>query len=181
MVSGNELSDDVNKFLSSAFCCIVVDVEIQFALVYQGRRTMSEEKKRLSPLVYESMDGKDYPPYVPAGKRIKEFSVRAIILGVFLAVILGAANAYLGLKVGMTVSASIPAAGVIFTIPALYLLGLAPEMITVTLMAGLGGVLGLLMMIPLRRAVVVQEHGKLPFPEGTACAEVLVAGEVGGG
>ncbi len=176
---------------------------------------MSEEKKRLSPLAYESMDGKDYPPYVPAGKRMKEFSVRAIILGVFLAVILGAANAYLGLKVGMTVSASIPAAvismgilrgvfrrgtilennmvqtigsagesiaaGVIFTIPALYLLGLAPEMITVTLMAGLGGVLGLLMMIPLRRAVVVQEHGKLPFPEGTACAEVLVAGEVGGG
>lgn len=161
------------------------------------------------------MDGKDYPSYVPAGKRIKEFSARAIILGVLLAVILGAANAYLGLKVGMTVSASIPAAvismgilrgvfrrgtilennmvqtigsagesiaaGVIFTIPALYLLGLAPEMITVTFMAGLGGVLGLLMMIPLRRAVVVQEHGKLPFPEGTACAEVLVAGEVGGG
>ncbi len=181
----------------------------------RGRRIMSEEKKKLSPLAYESMDGEDYPPYVPAEKRIKEFSVRAIILGILLAVILGAANAYLGLKVGMTVSASIPAAvismgilrgllrrgtilennivqtigsagesiaaGVIFTIPALYLLGLAPQMITVTLMAGLGGILGLLMMIPLRRALMVQEHGKLPFPEGTACAEVLVAGEVGGG
>ncbi|MCK5037435.1 MAG: oligopeptide transporter, OPT family, partial [Candidatus Sabulitectum sp.] len=176
---------------------------------------MSEEKKKLSPLAYESMDGGDYPPYVPSQRRMKEFSVRAIVLGVILAVILGAANAYLGLKVGMTVSASIPAAvismgilrgllrrgtilennmvqtigsagesiaaGVIFTIPALYMLGLAPKLITVTLMAGLGGTLGLLMMIPLRRAVMVEEHGKLPFPEGTACAEVLVAGEVGGG
>ncbi|MCK5842259.1 MAG: OPT/YSL family transporter, partial [Candidatus Sabulitectum sp.] len=71
---------------------------------------MSEEKKKLSPLAYESMDGGDYPPYVPAQRRMKEFSVRAIVLGVILAVILGAANAYLGLKVGMTVSASIPAA-----------------------------------------------------------------------
>ncbi|MEA3266867.1 MAG: oligopeptide transporter, OPT family, partial [Candidatus Fermentibacteria bacterium] len=176
---------------------------------------MSEEKKKLSPLAYESVDGVDYPSYVPPQRRMKEFSVRAIVLGVILAVILGAANAYLGLKVGMTVSASIPAAvismgilrgllrrgtilennmvqtigsagesiaaGVIFTIPALYMLGLAPKLITVTLMAGLGGTLGLLMMIPLRRAVMVEEHGKLPFPEGTACAEVLVAGEVGGG
>ena len=175
---------------------------------------MSEQKKKLSPLAYESMDGEHYPPYVPAETRMKEFSLRAILLGILLAVILGAANAYLGLKVGMTVSASIPAAvismgilrgllkrgtilennmvqtigsagesiaaGVIFTIPALYMLGLAPELITVTLMAGLGGTLGLLMMIPLRHALMVKEHGKLPFPEGTACAEVLVAGEVGG-
>lgn len=73
------------------------------------------------------------------------------------------------------------AAGVIFTIPALYLLDLAPKMVMVTLIAGLGGILGLLMMIPLRRSVIVKEHGKLPFPEGTACAEVLVAGDSGGG
>lgn len=174
-----------------------------------------EEKKRLSHLAYESMDGEEYPSYVSADRKIKEFTPRAILLGVLLAVILGAANAYLGLRVGMTVSASIPAAvismgilrgllrkgtilennmvqtigsagesiaaGVIFTVPALYLLDLAPRMITVVLIAGLGGTLGLLMMIPLRRSLIVKEHGKLPYPEGTACAEVLVAGEVGGG
>lgn len=173
------------------------------------------EKKKLSPLAYESTDGESYPPYVPADRRIMEFTPRAVILGVFLAVILGAANAYLGLRVGMTVSASIPAAvvsmgilrgllrrgtilennivqtigsagesvaaGVIFTVPALYLLGLTPKVIMVTIIAGIGGILGLLMMIPLRRSLMVGEHGKLPYPEGTACAEVLVAGDSGGG
>lgn len=176
-----------------------------------GQEGPVDSDKRLSPLAYEPVDGDEYPPYVPAERAMREFSLKAVVLGVFLAIILGAANAYLGLRVGMTVSASIPAAvvsmgilrgllrrgtilennivqtigsagesvaaGVIFTIPALYLLDLAPKMVMVTLVAGIGGILGLLMMIPLRRSLVVGEHGKLPYPEGTACAEVLVAGD----
>ncbi len=138
---------------------------------------------------------------------VAEFTARAVITGVLLGIVFGAANAYLGLKVGMTVSASIPAAvmtvallrrrgvtlleanlsqtigsastslatGTIFTIPALFLWGMAPPYIQVVALSFLGGLLGLAAMIPLRRLLIVQGHQELPYPEGTACAEVLRA------
>lgn len=161
----------------------------------------------------------EFKPYIPADKVTPEFTVTSIIIGVLLAVIFGAANAYLGLRVGMTVSASIPAAvismgvirvimkkdsilesnmvqtigsageslaaGAIFTLPALYLWASegkteAPSLLTISLIALCGGLLGVLFMVPLRNALIVKEHGILPYPEGTACAEVLLAGEEGG-
>lgn len=150
--------------------------------------------------------------YIAASdKKTPEFTARAVILGMILGLIFGIGNAYLGLKVGTTVSASIPAAvismailrtffrgvsilennlvqtiasvgeglagGVIFTVPALFLLGEKPEPSRIFLLSALGGVLGVLFMIPMRRYIIVQEHGKLPFPEGTACAEILKSGE----
>lgn len=160
-----------------------------------------------------------FKPYVPADKVTPEITVTSVIMGILLAVVFGAANAYLGLRVGMTVSASIPAAviamgvirvimkknsilesnivqtvgsageslaaGAIFTLPALYLWakeGVAekPGMLEITLIALIGGLLGVFFMIPLRNALIVKEHGVLPYPEGTACAEVLLAGEEGG-
>ncbi|NLK97698.1 MAG: oligopeptide transporter, OPT family [Epulopiscium sp.] len=158
--------------------------------------------------------GEKFTPYVPSNKVMPEFTALSIVLGILLSVVFGAANAYLGLKVGMTVSASIPAAvismtivrvilkrksilennmvqtiasageslaaGAIFTLPALFLWGETPSALTMTLITLAGGVLGVLFMIPIRRYLIVQEHGKLPYPEGTACAEVLLAGEEGG-
>jgi len=160
-----------------------------------------------------------FKPYVPAEKVTPEFTATSIIMGLILAVVFGAANAYLGLRVGMTVSASIPAAvismgvirkllkkdsilesnmvqtigsageslaaGAIFTMPALFLWAKegvmdTPDLITVSVIALCGGLLGVLFMVPLRNALIVQEHGVLPYPEGTACAEVLLAGEEGG-
>lgn len=160
-----------------------------------------------------------FQPYVPAGKVTPELTVTSIIMGIVLAVVFGAANAYLGLRVGMTISASIPAAvismgvirvimkknsilesnvvqttgsageslaaGTIFTLPALFLWAAegkmeTPSILEITLIALLGGLLGVLFMIPLRNALIVKEHGTLPYPEGTACAEVLLAGEEGG-
>lgn len=159
-------------------------------------------------------EGEKFIPYVPSNKVMPEFTALSIVLGILLSVVFGAANAYLGLKVGMTVSASIPAAvismtivrvilkrksilennmvqtiasageslaaGAIFTLPALFLWGETPSALTMTLITLAGGVLGVLFMIPIRRYLIVQEHGKLPYPEGTACAEVLLAGEQGG-
>ena len=160
-----------------------------------------------------------FTPYVPASKITPEITFTSIITGILLAVIFGAANAYLGLRVGMTVSASIPAAviamgvirvilrrnsilesnivqtigsageslaaGSIFTLPALFLWASegkmdAPGIVEISLIALLGGLLGVFFMIPLRNALIVKEHGILPYPEGTACAEVLLAGEKGG-
>jgi putative OPT family oligopeptide transporter len=172
------------------------------------------EKKGLPPEAYEQLDGDQYIPYEPAESTMKEFTLRAAILGIVLGLIFACANAYLGLLVGMTVSASIPvavismailrglfkggtilennmvqtigsageslAAGVIFTIPALILLGLNPDLLKIFLISLVGGLLGVLFMIPLRQYLIVREHGKLPYPEGTACAEVLVAGDTGG-
>lgn len=164
-------------------------------------------------------DNKEFKPYIPAEKITPEFTVTSIIMGIILAIVFGAANAYLGLRVGMTVSASIPAAvismgvirvimkknsilesnmvqtigsageslaaGAIFTMPALFLWaedGLCdmPSLIEITLIALCGGILGVLFMIPLRNALIVKEHATLLYPEGTACAEVLLAGEEGG-
>lgn len=148
-----------------------------------------------------------------------EFTVVSVVLGAILAIVFGGANAYLGLRVGMTVSASIPAAvismgiirkilrrdsilennmvqtigsagesvaaGAIFTLPALFMwakegLCSTPSLVEIGLIALCGGVLGVLMMIPLRSALIVKEHGVLAYPEGQACAEVLIAGEEGG-
>lgn len=160
-----------------------------------------------------------FKPFIPADKVVPEFTPTAIILGIILAVLFGGANAYLGLRVGMTVSASIPAAvismgvirmilkkdsilennlvqtigsagesvaaGAIFTMPALFMWAAetgdkSPSLIEIALIALCGGVLGVLFMVPLRQALIVQEHGILPYPEGKACAEVLLAGEEGG-
>ena len=164
-------------------------------------------------------NSKDFKPYVPAEKITPEITVSSIIIGIVLSVVFGAANAYLGLRVGMTVSASIPAAvigmgviriilkknsilennivqtigsagesvaaGSIFTLPALFLWAAEgktqePNIATITFIALLGGLLGVFFMIPLRNALIVREHYVLPYPEGKACAEVLLAGEKGG-
>ena len=161
----------------------------------------------------------EFRPYIPAEKVTPEITVTSIIMGILLAVVFGAANAYLGLRVGMTVSASIPAAvialgvirvimrknsilesnivqtigsageslaaGAIFTLPALFLwakegISEKPGIVEITLIALIGGLLGVFFMVPLRNALIVKEHGILPYPEGTACAEVLLAGEEGG-
>ncbi|MCI7412143.1 OPT family oligopeptide transporter [Hornefia butyriciproducens] len=163
--------------------------------------------------------GSGFKPYVPADKIMPEFTATSIIMGILLAVVFGAANAYLGLRVGMTVSASIPAAvismgvirlimkkdsilennmvqtigsageslaaGAIFTLPAVFMwvaegTGTAPNFLTIALVCISGGLLGVVFMVPLRSALIVKEHGVLPYPEGTACAEVLMAGEEGG-
>ena len=166
------------------------------------------------------MDNKnEFKPYILADKIVPEFTVTSVLIGCILAVVFGAANAYLGLLVGMTVSASIPAAvismgiiriilrrdsilennmvqtigsageslaaGAIFTLPALFLWAEEgkiefPSILTIFLIALFGGILGVCFMVPLRQALIVEEHGTLPFPEGTACAEVLLAGEEGG-
>ena len=162
---------------------------------------------------------KEFKPFIPADKVVPEFTIVSIAIGICLAVLFGAANAYLGLRVGMTVSASIPAAvismgiirvllkrdsilennvvqtigsageslasGAIFTLPAIFMWAAEgkaemPGLLTIAVIALCGGILGILFMIPLRTALIVEEHGVLPYPEGQACAEVLLAGESGG-
>lgn len=177
------------------------------------------ERKGLSKRAYEPLPkGESYEPYVPASESLLEFTFKAAIPGIIFGIVFGAANAYLGLRAGLTISTSIPvavmtvalfkllqatgskasileanqsqtigsasssvASGVIFTLPALFLWGLDPSLLQMTLLAMFGGFLGILFMIPLRRFLIEGEHGNLPYPEGTACAEVLVASEIGGG
>ncbi len=159
--------------------------------------------------------GGEFHPYVPPGESPREFSLRAVLLGALFGLLFGAVTVYVGLRAGLTVSASIPisvlsisilrafgrstilennivqttgsageslAAGVMFTLPALIFLGFGSEFTfwRIFPLALLGGWLGVLFMIPLRRQLIVKEHGNLTFPEGTACADVLVAGERGG-
>jgi putative OPT family oligopeptide transporter len=165
------------------------------------------------------MNGKDYKPYVPADKVMPEFTATSIVLGIILAVVFGAANAYLGLRVGMTVSASIPAAvismgiyrmvlrkesilennmvqtigsagealaaGAIFVLPVLFMWAEegkcdVPSILELGLTTLCGGILGVAFMVPLRDSLIVDEHATLPYPEGIACSEVLIAGEEGG-
>ena len=167
------------------------------------------------------MDNKEseFKPFISADRVMPEFTGTSIVLGIILAIVFGGANAYLGLRVGLTVSASIPAAvismgvirmimkkesilennmvqtigsageslaaGAIFTLPAVFMwanegAGEVPGYLTIALVCICGGLLGICFMIPLRKALIVKEHGVLPYPEGTACAEVLIAGEEGG-
>ncbi|MFH1874757.1 MAG: oligopeptide transporter, OPT family [Pseudomonadota bacterium] len=158
-----------------------------------------------------------FKPYIPAEDNVKEYGLRVIIFGAIFGIIFGSANAYLGLRVGLTIATSIPiavltvavfrllkpvmgkstvlqyintqtigsassslASGIIFTIPALFLWGLSPSIAKIGVVAMLGGLLGVLFMIPLRRFLIVKEHGTLPYPEGIAAAEVIKAADKGG-
>lgn len=154
-----------------------------------------------------------HAPYVPATKELPELTLRGVVLGAVLGVVFAASSVYLALKVGLTVSASIPiavlsitifrffgrpsilennivqtagsageslAAGAAFTLPALLIMGYDLEASRVLVVSLLGGLLGVLMMIPLRHGLIVEQHGKLTYPEGTACADVLIVGETGG-
>ena len=160
-----------------------------------------------------------FKPFIPADVTIRDFNPKTVILGVMLGAIFGSANAYLGLRVGLTISTAIPlavvsvailrmlapilgkstilecnisqtagsassslASGIIFTIPALFIWGksVEPSLLQMTLLAMCGGVLGVVFMIPLRNFLIVKEHKTLPYPEGTAAAEVLIASSEGG-
>jgi putative OPT family oligopeptide transporter len=159
----------------------------------------------------------EYKPYVPDITPYKDITLKAVIMGAIFCVIFGSANAYLGLRVGLTISTAIPlavisvavfkalspilgkstildcniaqttgsassslASGLIFTIPALFLWGFNPSLFKIGTLALLGGILGVLFMIPLRRALIVKEHAVLPYPEGTAAAQVLISADAGG-
>ncbi|PIU54720.1 MAG: oligopeptide transporter, OPT family [Deltaproteobacteria bacterium CG07_land_8_20_14_0_80_38_7] len=159
----------------------------------------------------------EFQPYVPPESNMKEFTLRVAVFGAIFGIIFGSANAYLGLRVGLTISTSIPiavitvavcrllapvwgkstilqyintqtigsassslASGIIFTIPALFLWGMSPSIARIGAVAMLGGLLGVLFMIPLRKFLIVKEHATLPYPEGLACAEVLKAADRGG-
>jgi putative OPT family oligopeptide transporter len=164
----------------------------------------------------ESGSAAEFKPYISPDQSPPEFTLKAIVLGVFFGILFGAATVYLALRAGLTVSASVPiavlsiaffkrygkstilennivqtigsagesvAAGAVFTVPALLFLAGGEEYfkyLQITVLAIFGGTLGVFFMIPLRRALIVKEHGKLPYPEGTACADVLIAGEKGG-
>ncbi len=174
------------------------------------------QARKLPPTAYELKEGEEYVP-LTYGETPAEFTIKAVITGAILGMVFGAANTYLGLKAGLTISTSIPvavltvvafrlltafgfrhsilesnmsqtvgsasssvASGVLFTIPALFIWGMSPAWAQITLLTMAGGLLGVLSMIPLRRYLIKREHGKLPYPEGLACAEVLVAAEGGG-
>lgn len=154
-------------------------------------------------------------PLIPAQARVKELTLRSLGIGIIFSFFFAIANTYLGLKIGQTISASIPAAvlslgmsralfrnrvsvlehniiqtiatmgegmagAIVFTLPALLLLGESPSFLKVVLLSLLGGLLGILFMIPMRRFLIVEEHGRLPYPEGTACASILIAGAKAG-
>jgi putative OPT family oligopeptide transporter len=174
------------------------------------------DQNKLPPAAYELKEGEQYVP-LTYGQTLTELTFKATVTGIILGVVFGAANTYLGLRAGLTISTSIPAAvltvvafrflnsfgvrhsilesnmsqtigsasssvasGVLFTIPALFMWGMTPAWRQITLLAMCGGLIGVLAMIPLRRYLIKREHGKLPYPEGMACAEVLVASEGGG-
>jgi len=160
---------------------------------------------------------KEFKPYVEVDTGLRDFSIKAIIVVVVFGILFGTANAYLGLRVGLTISTSIPlaviavaffrvttplwgrtgiletniaqtagsassslASGIIFTVPALFLWGFSPSIAQIGMLAMFGGILGVLFMIPLRRFLIVKEHHHLPYPEGTASAQVLIAADTGG-
>ncbi|HHS12688.1 MAG TPA: oligopeptide transporter, OPT family [bacterium] len=159
----------------------------------------------------------DFKPFIPASQSPPDFNAKTVILGVILGALFGSANAYLGLRVGLTISTAIPlavisvailrlltpifgkpsilecnisqtagsassslASGIIFTIPALFIWGYNVPLIQITLLAVCGAVLGIMFMIPLRGFLIVKEHRNLPYPEGTASAQVLIAADEGG-
>lgn len=190
---------------------------LPFSLIPLNTQSYSNHFSKLSRMV--QLNSNDFKPYIPAeDTSVKEFTLRAVLLGSLFGVLFGAATVYLALKAGLTVSASIPiavlaislgrkflgttilenniiqttgsagesvAAGVVFTLPAFLFLsdGIGKGYFnywTILMLAIFGGILGVLMMIPLRRSLIVKEHANLPYPEGTACAQVLIAGEKGG-
>jgi putative OPT family oligopeptide transporter len=159
------------------------------------------------------MSQPEFKPFVSPYETQREFTLRAVLIGAVLGIVFAASSVYLALKVGMTVSASIPVAvlsitlfrvfgrptilennivqttgsagesiafGVATTMPVFLLLGMEMQLLPILVMSLLGGMLGVLMMIPLRQGLIVKEHGKLTYPEGTACADVLIVGEKGG-
>lgn len=173
---------------------------------------MENEQSQNTKEAYHEHQG--FKPYVSSQQSPSEFTLKSIGAGIVFGILFGAANAYLGLRAGLTISTSIPvavmtvaffkllqsfghqsnileanlsqtmgsasssvASGVIFTLPALFLWGFDPTLLQMTLLSMSGGLLGVLFMIPLRRYLIDKEHGKLPYPEGTACAEVLIASE----
>ncbi|MGF7057410.1 OPT family oligopeptide transporter [Brassicibacter mesophilus] len=172
------------------------------------------EKKGLSHNAYGGIHGKDYIPYIPADEAMPEITTASLVIGCLFAILFGAANTYLGLKVGLTISASIPGAilatgilrgvlrrnnileanliqsvgsmgesiagGLIFTLPAIIIWGMTLKLSTIVVVTLLGGLLGVLFIVPLRRFLTVEEHGELVYPEGMAAAEVLVTGSTGG-
>lgn len=174
-----------------------------------------EGERRLPPNAYKPLEqGEAYTPYVPADRTMPEATVRAVVIGLVMAVLFTAAAAFLGLKIGQVFEAAIPiailavglaglfarrstilenviiqsigsasgvvVAGMIFTLPAIFILDLELRFYQTFLASLLGGFLGVLFIIPLRRYFVKEQHGYLPFPEGTAITEVLVTGERGG-
>jgi len=185
-----------------------------------GITELSQET--VGPIAGSNGEGESVPghtPFVPPEKAMPELTLPAVVVGALLGIVFGASSLYLVLKVGLTVSASIPVAvlsitlfrlfsrilpirratilennivqttgsagesiafGVGVTMPALFLLGFEMDVVRVMTVAVLGGLLGILMMIPLRRAFIVKQHGRLKYPEGTACADVLIVGEQGG-
>ncbi|KNF07857.1 putative oligopeptide transporter, OPT family [Gottschalkia purinilytica] len=172
------------------------------------------EKKGLSHEAYGGIEGKDYKPYISNNHNVPELTMSSLIIGVIFAIVFGAANTYLGLKVGLTISASIPGAilatgilkgvlrrnntieanmiqsigamgesvagALIFTIPAIVLWGMDLDLKTIAIIALLGGLLGILFIVPVRKFLTVEEHGKLIYPEGMATSEILVTGSTGG-
>jgi putative OPT family oligopeptide transporter len=178
--------------------------------------TAAQTPRKLPTTAYELKEGETFVP-LTYGEDLTEFTWKAVITGIVLGIIFGAANTYLGLMAGLTISTSIPvavltvvtfrvftamgakhsilesnlsqtvgsasssvASGVLFTIPALFIWGMNPAWAQITMLAMAGGLIGVLFMIPLRRYLIKREHGTLPYPEGMACAEVLVAAESGG-
>jgi len=178
---------------------------------------MSDRPKGLPSQAYEKIDGDLYQPYIPKDESMTEFTLKSLIYGSIFGILFGMANAYLGLRSGLTISTAIPlavltvavsrifqrwtgktsilennitkttgsassslASGIIFTIPALFMWGQEPGLIKVTMIALVGGLIGVFFMIPLRRFLIKNEHGNLPYPEGLGSAEVLVAADTGG-
>jgi len=193
-------SDLLHAIFSSIFCRIPHEDHIN-------------KEALISKIENRTAESSGYQPFVPPDARLPEITWRSVLLGAVLSIIFGATSAYLGLRVGLTVSASIPsavvamllfrsrthstilennivqtigsagesiAAGVVFTVPALIFLGFDLDVLRTFLLALSGGVIGILFMIPLRRYLIIKEHGKLLYPEGTACAEILIAGQSGG-
>ena len=172
------------------------------------------EAKGLDHSAYGGISGEDYVPYIPASSVMPESTVISILFGIIFAIVFGAANTYLGLKVGMTIAAGIPvsilatgllrfvfrrnnileanmiqaiaamgesiAGGIIFTLPAIIIWGLDLKLSTIVVATLLGGLVGIFFVVPLRRYLVIEEHGKLIFPESMAAAEILVTGSAGG-
>ncbi len=178
---------------------------------------MTKKDKKVHNKAHNEQLPENFKPFIKASENLPELTVKAVIIGIFLCVIMTASNAYLGMKAGMTVSASIPAAvismsifyairklgfktsilennivqtitsageslaaGVIFTVVGVIYLGKDIDIMSTTLVALFGGILGVLFMIPMRHYLVVKEHDSLPYPEGTACADVLKTGDKGG-